>query len=65
MIFFEKQIEPFFISENNRINPIPCTLIDGRNGFFLGDDKKSEIEAKGAIVEQVAKEQIKTEIDLI
>ena len=59
MIFFEKQIEPFFISKENRISPIPCELVDGRVGYYLADDKKEIIESKGAIVEQVVKEQIK------
>lgn len=65
MIFFQEQIEPFFISENNRINPRPCELIDGRKGYFLADDKQSEIESKGATVEQISKDQIKIENDLI
>lgn len=42
-----------------KVSPIPCELTDGRTGYFLGSDWQDEIEAKGAIVEQVVKEQIK------
>ena len=62
MIFFQEKIAPFRpngYGEKHLINPNKCDLVDGRNGYFLADDKKDLIEAKGATVEHITKDQIK------
>ena len=60
MIFFTQNIAQFIASNNMKVSPIPCELTDDRTGYFLGSDWKAEIEAKGIIVEQITKEQIKS-----
>ena len=62
MIFFQENIAPFRpngYSENHLITPNECELVDGRHGYFLADDKKDLIEAKGATIEPITKNQIK------
>lgn len=60
MIFFIEQIEPFLTIKNMRVTPKPCTLADGRNGFFLGSDWEMEILKKGCEIEYITKEEIST-----
>ncbi len=59
MIFFTKNIGEFELSTGMKVIPIPCTLKDNRTGFYLGDDKKSEVEALGAVTEEITTDKIK------
>ena len=59
MIFWTKDIGDFELSTGMKAVPIPCTLKDNRTGFYLGDDKKSEVEALGAVTEEITTDKIK------
>ena len=59
MIFFEENINSFTVANGMQVTPIPCELNDSRQGFYLGEDWKEEIEAKGATVELIEKEDLK------
>lgn len=59
MIFFTTHIEPFRASTGMLVSPCQCELKDGRKGYFLGDDWREEIEAKGVTVELITKDDLK------
>ena len=60
MIYFEEEIMPFKAGAD-MCRPIPCELKDNRQGYYLGDDWKEEIEAKGATTEPIEKQDLKIE----
>lgn len=62
MIFFTENIKPFNASNGMKITPYPCKLIDGRIGYCADDFWSVELEAKGAIIEQITKEEIDVEV---
>ena len=62
MIFWTEHIEPFKAGTRNCV-PCACELKDGRIGYFLGNDWKQEIEAKGVTVEIITKADLK-ELDV-
>lgn len=61
MIFFEENIQPFTAENGMKIKPISCELKDNRQGYYLGDEWKEEIESKGATTEQITKDDLKIE----
>lgn len=61
MIFFTKTIMPFNAANGMRITPRYCKLIDGREGYYLSKEWAVEIISKGAIIEQITKEEIDVE----
>lgn len=62
MIFFTEQIDTFYEEGNpHPITPISVTLKDNRVGYFLGDDKRNAIEAKGISVNIISHDDM--EID--
>ena len=65
MIFFEEDIQPFTAASGMKITPISCELKDNRQGYYLGDEWKEEIEAKGTTTELITKEDLKIEDEFI
>ena len=61
IIFFTENITPFTASNGMRVHPSPCKLIDGRDGFFSTKHWESELNSKGAITEEITKEEIVVE----
>lgn len=59
MIFWTKHIEPFTASTGMLVSPCQCELKDGRKGYFLGENWREEIEAKGVTVEIITKADLK------
>ena len=59
MIFWTEKIDPFKAANGMQVSPAACELKDGRNGYCLGLDWKSEIEAKGGNTEFIYKSDIK------
>lgn len=59
LIFFTTEIKPFKAKTGVMVSPCGCQLKDGRKGFFLGEDWRREIEAKGLTVEIITKQDIK------
>lgn len=59
MIFFTQNIEPFISNSGMNVSPTPCTLTDNREGFYFAVNTwNSELEAKGAVLEQITREDI-------
>jgi len=63
LIFWTTFLKPFKAKTGMQITPVPCELIDGITGYYLGADWRKEIEAKGVKVEEISKEQIKQELE--
>ena len=62
MIFFTQNIDPFISQSGIKLVPTPCTLTDNRDGFYFAVDTwNEELKIKGAVLEQITKEQIITE----
>ena len=60
MIFFTQHIEPFESSTGMMVSPTPCTLTDNRQGFYFVVEKWNEqLIERGAILEQITKEDLK------
>lgn len=58
MIFFMTEIEPYTNALGQKRNPIPCTLKDGRSGFYFAEKKEFELINKGVIYEKITKSDL-------
>lgn len=65
MIYFEENIQPFTAESGMKVSPIACELTDNRQGYYLGDEWKEEVEAKGATTEQITKDDLIIEDEFI
>lgn len=65
MIFILENTGEFESSTGMRVSPQPCTLTDGRTGYWLHADVwNEELVAKGVTIEEITKADlvISTEI---
>lgn len=65
MIFILEEIEEFRSTKGMMVKPQPCTLTDGRTGYWLHSDVWNlELVEKGATIETITKSDlvISTEI---
>ena len=59
MIFILENIGEFRSVKGMMVNPQPCTLTDGRTGYWLHADVwNEELVAKGATIEEITKADI-------
>ncbi len=61
LIFFTQKIEDFKSANGMNVSPRACEKTDNTAGFYLGEYWKSEVEAKGATVEVISKDDLKFE----
>jgi len=59
MIFFQKKIEPFYSANGMKLSPIPCELVDGREGYYLGEEHSISVLDYVDIIEKITSEKMK------
>ena len=58
MIFTTVNIGAYNNTKGFKRKPISCTLQDGREGFYLAENKAAELDEKGISFETITKEDL-------